>query len=53
MEFLALHVQDTAADTRRFMRAQKATYPVALDPKLAIGNAFGVQGHARTRSWWT
>ncbi|OLC12087.1 MAG: hypothetical protein AUH29_17520 [Candidatus Rokubacteria bacterium 13_1_40CM_69_27] len=44
VEFLALHVQDTVADTRRFMRAQKVTYPVALDPKLTIGNQFGFQG---------
>jgi peroxiredoxin len=44
VEFLAVHVQDTVNDTRRFIRAQKATYPVALDPKLAIGNAFGFKG---------
>lgn len=44
VEFLALHVQDTVTDTRRFIRAQKALYPVALDPKLAIGNAFGFKG---------
>jgi peroxiredoxin len=44
VEFLAVHVQDTVADTRRFIRAQKATYPVAVDPKLAIGNAFGFKG---------
>lgn len=44
VEFLALHVQDTVADTRRFMRAQQVTYPVALDPKLTIGNRFGFQG---------
>lgn len=44
VEFLALHVQDTVADTRRFVRAQKANYPVALDPKLTIGNRYGVTG---------
>lgn len=44
VEFLALHVQDTVTDTRRFIRAQKVTYPVALDPKLATGNAFGFKG---------
>ena len=44
VEFLALHVQDTVADTRRFIKDQKVTYPVALDPKLAIGNTFGFKG---------
>ena len=44
VEFVALHVQDTAADTRRFMRVQKATYPIALDPKLAIANRFDFKG---------
>ena len=44
VEFLALHVQDTVADTRRFVRAQKASYPVALDPKLTIGNGYGFKG---------
>lgn len=44
VEFLALHVEDTAADTRRFVRAQTVTYPVALDAKLTIGNRYGVKG---------
>ena len=44
MEVLALHVQDTAADTRSFVRTHKVSYPVALDPKLAIGNSFGFKG---------
>ncbi len=44
VEFLALHVQDTVADTRRFMRAQRINYAVALDPKLTIGNRYGVKG---------
>lgn len=48
VEFLALHVQDTAADARRFVRAQKATYAVALDPRLVIGNRFGVKGTPQT-----
>ena len=26
------------------MRAYKVTYPVALDPKLTIGNRFGFKG---------
>jgi thiol-disulfide isomerase/thioredoxin len=44
VEFVALHVQDTVSEVRRFVRAQKVTYPVALDPKLAIGNRFGFKG---------
>ena len=44
VEFVALHVQDTLADTRKFMRAQKVSYPVALDPKLTVGNRFGFKG---------
>jgi peroxiredoxin len=44
VEFVALHVQDTVADVRRFVKAQKVTYPVALDPRLAIGNRFGFKG---------
>jgi peroxiredoxin len=44
VEFLALHVQDTIADTRRFARAQRATYPIALDPKLTIASRFGFKG---------
>jgi peroxiredoxin len=44
VEVLALHVQDTAADARRFLRAQKPAYAVALDPKLLVGNRYGVHG---------
>jgi peroxiredoxin len=44
VEFLALHVQDTVADTRRFVRAQRIAYPVALDPRFTIGNRYGVKG---------
>jgi peroxiredoxin len=44
VEFLALHVQDTLSDTRRFIRAHAVDYPVALDPRLAIGNQFGFKG---------
>jgi peroxiredoxin len=44
VEFLALHVQDTVAETRRFARAQRINYAVALDPKLTIGNRYGVKG---------
>jgi peroxiredoxin len=44
VEILAVHVQDTAADVRRFVRAHKVTYPVALDPRLTLGNRFGFKG---------
>ena len=44
VEFLALHVQDTASDTRGFIRANRVNYPVALDPRLTIGNRFGFKG---------
>jgi hypothetical protein len=39
-----VHVQDTAADTRAFVRKYKPTYPIALDPKLTIGNSFRFKG---------
>jgi len=44
VDVLAIHVQDTAADVRKFIRANKATYQVALDPKLVIGNRYGFKG---------
>src|SRR5438128_1484656 len=44
VEVLAIHVQDAAADVRRFMRANRVTYPVALDPRLTIGNRYGFKG---------
>jgi peroxiredoxin len=44
VEFVALHVQDTLADTRRFIRSHRVTYPIGLDPKLIIGNRFGFKG---------
>ena len=44
VDVLALHVQDTAADARRFVTTNKVTYPVALDPRLTIGNRFGFKG---------
>jgi len=44
VQVLALHVQDTPTDTRAFVRKYKVTYPVALDPKLTIGNSFGFKG---------
>ncbi|HEY3068473.1 MAG TPA: TlpA disulfide reductase family protein [Methylomirabilota bacterium] len=44
VQIVALHVQDTAADARRFVRRYKPTYVIALDPKLTIGNRFGFKG---------
>jgi peroxiredoxin len=44
VEVVAVHVQDTASDTRKFMKANKVTYPVALDPRLTLGHRFGFKG---------
>jgi cytochrome c biogenesis protein CcmG, thiol:disulfide interchange protein DsbE len=44
VEVLAVHVQDTATDAQRFVREQKVTYPVALDPRLTVANRFGFKG---------
>lgn len=44
VEVLAIHVQDTVADVRKFMRTNRVTYPVALDPQLVIGNRYGFKG---------
>jgi peroxiredoxin len=43
VEFLALHVQDATADIRRFARDHRVNYALALDPKLMIGNRYGVK----------
>lgn len=48
VEVVAFHVQDTIADTRAFIRKYRATYPVAVDPKLNIGNSFGFKGSPYT-----
>ena len=44
VEVIAVHVQDTVTDTRKFLRATRATYTVVLDPRLALGNKFGFKG---------
>ncbi|MGH7353567.1 MAG: TlpA disulfide reductase family protein [Candidatus Rokuibacteriota bacterium] len=44
VEVWAIHVQDTAADARAWVEAQKAPYLVALDPKLTIANRYGFKG---------
>jgi peroxiredoxin len=48
VELLAVHVQDTAADARAFVRDNRVAYPVALDPRLTIGNHFGFKGSPYT-----
>ncbi len=48
VELLAIHVQDTAPDVRAFIRANRVAYPVALDPRLTIGNHFGFKGSPYT-----
>jgi peroxiredoxin len=44
VEVLAIHVQDTATDARTFVRTNQVRYPVALDPRLTIGNRYGFKG---------
>jgi len=44
VEFLALHVQDTTADAKRFGRDHRVNYAVAMDPKGTIGNRYGIKG---------
>lgn len=44
VELVAIHVQDTLTDTQRFVKRTKATYPIALDPRLNLGNRFGFKG---------
>jgi peroxiredoxin len=41
VEFLALHVEDTERDARRFLRAHRITYHTALDPDVRVANRFG------------
>ena len=48
VEVLAIHVQDTASDARAFVRANRVGYPVALDPRLTIGNRYGFKGSPYT-----
>lgn len=44
VELIGLQVQDTRDDALRFRAAHGATYPGALDPRLAIANRFGFKG---------
>jgi peroxiredoxin len=45
---VAIHVQDTMSDVRRFMKANNVTYPVAVDPRLNLGNRYGFKGSPYT-----
>jgi cytochrome c biogenesis protein CcmG, thiol:disulfide interchange protein DsbE len=42
--FVSIQVQDTEADARHFLKANKATYPAGLDPRLKIASRFGFRG---------
>ncbi len=44
VEVLALQVEDTATDVRRFVQSERPSYLVALDPRLIIGNRYGAKG---------
>jgi peroxiredoxin len=44
VQIIAIHVQDTATDTQRFVKRTNVTYPIALDPRLTLGNRFGFRG---------
>ena len=44
VQLIAVHVQDTEADTRHFLAAHRVTYPTGLDPRLKIANRFGFRG---------
>ena len=45
---VAIHVQDTVSDVRQFMKANNATYPIAVDPRLNLGNRYGFKGSPYT-----
>ena len=44
VEVVAIHIQDTAADARQFLKDHGAKYPAGLDPHLTIANRFGWKG---------
>jgi len=44
VEVVGIHVQDTAPDAQRFLKAHGATYAAGLDPKLSIAKRFGFKG---------
>lgn len=44
VQLVSVQVQDTEADARQFLEANKASYPAGLDPRLKIANRFGFRG---------
>lgn len=44
VEVVAVQVEDTEAEARRFLKAHGATYPAGLDPRLLIANRFKAKG---------
>ena len=46
--FVAVHVQDVMSDVRRFIKNNNVTYPVAVDPRLVLGNRYGFKGSPYT-----
>ena len=40
---LAIQVDDPEREARAFLKANRATYPAALDPSLRVANRFGFQ----------
>jgi len=44
VELVSVQVQDTEADARHFLEANKASYPAGLDPRLKVANRFGFRG---------
>jgi cytochrome c biogenesis protein CcmG/thiol:disulfide interchange protein DsbE len=44
VSLISVQVQDTEADAKKFLKANKATFPAGLDPRLKIANRFGFRG---------
>src|SRR6266849_6079457 len=44
VELVSVQVQDTEADARHFLEANKTSYPAGLDPRLKVANRFGFRG---------
>jgi len=44
IEVLGVHVEDTEADARRFLKNVGATYPAGMDPRRQIANRFNAKG---------
>ena len=42
--FLGIATQDAPADAQRFTESRNVDYPIILDPKGLVGNAYGVFG---------